>query len=302
VRDPFYVEGPACVSFSGGRTSAYMLRRILDAHHGTLPADVHVLFANTGREREETLDFVRECGVRWEVRVRWVEYRNFLPFARPWPDAPPRWLRTVDGRAPFQADLFHTFREVDHASASRDGEPFEALIEAWRHLPNPTQRVCTQGLKLRPMKEFARNQGFDHWTSVVGLRADEIRRVRNATAPTRERWEVECPLAEANVMLADVSDFWRSQPFDLQLRPDEGNCDLCFMKGKAKILRLIRARPSSALWWIQQETRPFGKPGDARFRHDRPPYARLLAMVQDQPLLPGIGLEGDDALPCACTD
>src|SRR5690242_17474485 len=40
---PFQIEGPAVISFSGGRTSAYMLRRILD--EGVRP-DVFVLFAD----------------------------------------------------------------------------------------------------------------------------------------------------------------------------------------------------------------------------------------------------------------
>ena len=34
-----------------------MLRRVLDAHGGTLPADVFAVFANTGDEREETPAF-----------------------------------------------------------------------------------------------------------------------------------------------------------------------------------------------------------------------------------------------------
>lgn len=52
MSEPFFVTGPALISFSGGRTSAYMLWRILEAHDGTLPDDVHVTFANTGKERE----------------------------------------------------------------------------------------------------------------------------------------------------------------------------------------------------------------------------------------------------------
>jgi len=46
----FLITGPAVISFSGGRTSAYMLWRILQAHGGILPDDVVVCFANTGRE------------------------------------------------------------------------------------------------------------------------------------------------------------------------------------------------------------------------------------------------------------
>lgn len=49
MRNPCKIEGPAVISFSGGRTSGMMLRAILDAHGGTLPADVRVLFANTGK-------------------------------------------------------------------------------------------------------------------------------------------------------------------------------------------------------------------------------------------------------------
>jgi 3'-phosphoadenosine 5'-phosphosulfate sulfotransferase (PAPS reductase)/FAD synthetase len=66
--NPYKIEGPAVISFSGGRTSAYMLRKVLDAHEGELPPDVFVVFADTGKERPETLDFVRECSKRWGVR------------------------------------------------------------------------------------------------------------------------------------------------------------------------------------------------------------------------------------------
>lgn len=76
MSNPYFITGPALISFSGGRTSAYMLKQILDAHGGTLPDDVHACFANTGKEREETLRFVHECATRWEVRVRWIEFRS----------------------------------------------------------------------------------------------------------------------------------------------------------------------------------------------------------------------------------
>lgn len=66
---PFFIDGPAVISFSGGRTSAEMLRRILDAHDGELPDDVFVDFTNTGKEREETLVFVNECSVRWGIPI-----------------------------------------------------------------------------------------------------------------------------------------------------------------------------------------------------------------------------------------
>ena len=64
----FKLTEPSCISFSGGRTSAYMLWRFIDANDG-LPDDCIVTFANTGKEAEETLEFVRDCGKYWGVPI-----------------------------------------------------------------------------------------------------------------------------------------------------------------------------------------------------------------------------------------
>ena len=73
MTNPYKIDGPALISFSGGRTSGFMLWHILDAHNGELPPDVYVTFANTGKEREETLRFVFECQSRWGAKIRWLE-------------------------------------------------------------------------------------------------------------------------------------------------------------------------------------------------------------------------------------
>lgn len=75
MRDPFKIDSATCISFSGGRTSAYMLWRVLQSNGG-LPSDAVVCFANTGKEDEATLEFVRDCGQHWTVPITWVEYRN----------------------------------------------------------------------------------------------------------------------------------------------------------------------------------------------------------------------------------
>lgn len=73
---PFFIQGPAVISFSGGRSSAYMLWLILQAHGGVLPDDVVVAFDNTGREMEATLAFVARCGSEWQVPIVWLEFRG----------------------------------------------------------------------------------------------------------------------------------------------------------------------------------------------------------------------------------
>lgn len=229
----FAITGPALISFSGGRTSAYMLWLILQAHGGTLPADVYVTFANTGKEREETLRFVFECASRWNVVVHWLE-------------------RGPDGE----------MVEVGYNSASRKGEPFQALVESRGYLPNAVARFCTVELKIRVMRDFARSLGWEHWRNVIGLRADEPMRVMRSMERSdsgKEPWRNLMPLAgaepndPAGVTVQDVRAFWREQSFDLGLRHYEGNCDLCFLKGRKKLGVIMREQPGAADWWIEQE-------------------------------------------------
>jgi len=119
MTNPYLIESPALISFSGGRTSGYLLRRIIDAFGGRLPPDVLPCFANTGKEMPETLDFVRDCGERWDVAIVWLEYNPALP---------------------------EKFERVSPATASRKGEPFERLLVNRGMLPNPVTRFCTSEL------------------------------------------------------------------------------------------------------------------------------------------------------------
>lgn len=255
--NPYAITGPALISFSGGRTSAYMLHQIMRAHDGTLPGNVHVAFANTGKEREETLRFVHECGERWGVRVHWLEWRE------------------------------GGFDEVGYNSASRSGEPFAALIRKKGYLPNAVTRFCTIELKVRTMTRFMRSLGYDRWSNVVGLRHDEGHRCMKAYArnmSNKEPFKTVLPLDKDRVTRGDVEAFWRAQSFNLGLRPYEGNCDLCFLKARGKLERCIRDGVDPQ-WWITQEaTIGASRPSGARFVTERA-YSDLAYRVGNEPLL-----------------
>ena len=47
---------PLVISFSGGKTSAYMAKLLIDKYNGK--RRIVTVFANTGKEREETLLFL----------------------------------------------------------------------------------------------------------------------------------------------------------------------------------------------------------------------------------------------------
>ena len=202
---------------------------------GGWPDAWRVVFANTGREFPQTLDFVREIGTRWNIPITWVEFERGT---RP------------DGRNAY------LLKVVNHNSASRDGEPFEKLIACKRHLPNIVMRFCTQELKIRPAAKVCRDVfGWEAWTNAIGIRADEMRRVK----PSRDkRWRNFHPLVDLGVTVEDVATFWRQQEFDLELPNINGkcwlgNCDGCFLKSEEDNANLWRHFPDRAKWWQRME-------------------------------------------------
>lgn len=222
-------DGNVHIAFSGGRTSAYMLHQILEANV-SLPDRVQVTFQNTGREMPETLDFVAEVGDRWGVPITWLEYRPIAPF----------------------------FEIVSHNSASRDGEPFDALIDRKGYLPNQQTRFCTIELKIRTAKRYLVSLGWKRWTNATGIRADEPHRLNKP--PPKDRWTVWNPLAEAGVGRHHVAAFWESQDFDLRLPNVRGNCwlgncDGCFLKSEAHVAAFSRDFPERSAWWERAEAR-----------------------------------------------
>lgn len=280
--DPFKIDGPTSIGVSGGRTSGLMLRRVLDAHGGKLPPDSIACFENTGKEREETLEFVRDMGLHWNVPIIWLEYRN-----------------DETGYA-----------IVDFHSASRNGEPFEAIIEKRGYLPNSLARFCTVELKIRTLHRYIKRElGWEEWDQMVGIRADEPKRVAKIRARPSPEIAAETmiiPMAAAGITKADVGAFWRAQPFDLRLpningTTPWGNCDLCFLKGANQIFTMIQEEPHRAVWWAKQEARgKADKPEGNLFRIDRPSYARMLEYAADQgDLLAGLD---DGAISCFCGD
>lgn len=284
MRDPFKIDRPTCISFSGGRSSAYMLWRVLQSNGG-LPAEAHVMFGNTGKEDPKTLDFIRDCSDHWGVPITWVEFRD--------------------------DEGGHVV--VSYETASRDGEPFEAIIRKRQYLPNPVTRFCTSELKIRPMRKRLRALGWyddpGEWDQFIGIRADEQRRVAKirarGTSTETVRESMCMPLADAGVTVHEINAFWQSQPFNLDLltvngRTLEGNCDLCFLKPPAQRLALIAAKPERAVWWARMESLGVAsKPSGARFNKDGPSYAQMADFARDQR---DMFDHEEEAIACFCGD
>lgn len=257
------------------------------AFDGKLPDDVHFNFNNTGKEVEETLIFVEGLRKRWGVPITWIEFDGTYGNGLSW-------------------------KIVDFQSASRNGEPFEKMLRYYDQLrkeekgeppilPNPVNRMCTDRMKIKASAWWMKSLGYSEWTAVIGIRRDEPRRYTRMMASNgKERWENVMPMYEDGILQADVQAYWKAQDIDLGIDSDFGNCDLCFLKHENKILRTIRRRPQSAVWWIAQEERT-----GQRFRKDRPSYKELAfvaAQMNKQMTLPTIppSAEEEDLSDCIC--
>lgn len=262
--NPYHLpEGNVLISFSGGRTSGYMLHEILQSN-GCLPDKAKVVFANTGREMNETLDFVQQCSEHWDVHIIWLEYRKEKP----------------------------KFKIVNHNSASRNGEPFEQAVESKTgnaFLPNQAIRYCTQEMKVLTIKRYLVSIGWTQWTNTVGIRADERRRVKDSKD---NRWINWFPLNDAQVSVQSVNDFWKNQHFDLEIIRGSGNCDGCFLKSEATLAAMWRNFPDRMAWWKGMEAKTGGK------FHKTRTYAELGDFVERQ----GDFIFNDEAYLCQAND
>lgn len=273
----YVMHSPSVISVSGGRTSGFMLAKIVAAHHGTLPHDVIPVFCNTGLEHPNTYAFLEQLSEHI-APIRWLEY---------------------DVR-----DGHPTFREVDACSAARNGEPFEKLIDHKKLLPNPVARLCTSNLKIRTVYRFCKSLGWADWDNAIGLRADEPHRVHRLKSDRVAETPI-FPMYHAGHDLGDVESFWAKQDFDLQLPGGNntfGNCVGCFLKSRSKLELIAQTNPEHLDWWARAEQRVKTKDGrPARFRVDRASYQEMLTQITVQGRLFDDRID-EDILPCHCTD
>jgi hypothetical protein len=202
------------ISFSGGETSAYMTWWLLNKFKGQ--KEMVVIFANTGEENEQTLEFVNKCDRLLNFNTVWVEAIT----------------NPIDGKG-IKAKI------VNYETASRNGEPFEAMIK--KHgIPNISEKHCSRELKQYAIKAYLRNIGWrKDYKTAIGIRADEIDRI-SENAVKENLWY---PLVGAGITKSNINTFWKNQSFRLELKGYEGNCNVCWKKSLRKLLTIAKEHP-----------------------------------------------------------
>lgn len=247
------------ISFSGGRTSAYMAY-LIKTYWGD-DHDLSFVFANTGKENEETLKFVDDCDRAFGLNVTWVEASVTL----------------IKG-------VGTTFKIVDFNTAARNGEPFEKVIQKFG-IPNVNSPKCSDELKMEPIQKFNREFfGTTKYFTAIGIRMDEFDRMSDRR---KERRLIYPLISEWPTRKQDVLAFFSKLDFDLQLKDYQGNCDFCYKKSLAKRIKIAQENPEKLEWWNEIETK-YGHvralEGEVRvFGRDRVSIQDILNMAKTQP-------------------
>lgn len=232
---------PLLISFSGGRTSAYMTYRLMNDERILCEFEPSIVFANTGLEHSKTLDFVHHCEAHFGWNVVWVE-------------------------AVVQPEKGQGTRHkiVNYGLAGRCGEPFREVVAKYT-MPNVKFRHCTRELKQAPIFSYCREKfGTVNVDVAIGIRVDEARRVSQAK---NSKQRVMYPLIDLYpTTKQDVLDFWADMPFDLQIPEYLGNCVPCFQKSDKKLLKALQDEPDY-FDLIEQMAQKFGTKSNGQIVH-----------------------------------
>lgn len=222
---------PLVISFSGGRTSGMMTKLLLDKYRGK--REIVVIFSNTGKEYEETLQFVHNCDTYFGFNTVWIE--------------------SVQNHGQRKSA---GYRVVSFETADRTGAPFEDMIK--KHgIPNKPFPHCSRELKNKPTLNYIKEVlKWDWYEIALGMRIDEPARLtvkENVGYPMAYEWPT------TKLM---VNKWWLKQPFDLDMSrftggtpfPEYmGNCDRCWKKSKRKLLTLVKEGAHRNDWWNDME-------------------------------------------------
>ncbi|MBT04105.1 MAG: hypothetical protein CL836_08795 [Crocinitomicaceae bacterium] len=211
------IDKTLVISFSGGRTSGYMTKKLLETKRKW--KEVLVLFANTGQEHEKTLEFINNCDQQFGFNTVWLE--------------------AVTHKDQKKGS---TAKVVSFETASRDGKPFEGVIEKYG-IPWSKAGHCTRELKENPIKNYLKERGLDKHNRVmaIGIRADEAHR----KAKSADLNNFIYPLIDWDIEKEDILSWWEDQPFDLEIPEHMGNCVWCWKKSYIKLVTVMKEKPEA---------------------------------------------------------
>ena len=200
------------VSFSGGRTSAYLVHLMKQQN-----PDAKYIFMDTGAEHPKTYDFVRNVAKHFDIDLVCLRV-----------DINPE-LGKANG-----------YRVISLDEIGPDLQPWRDMLAKYGTPYNPGGAFCTDRMKLVPFTRYCQEHfGKGGYTTWLGIREDEPRRIS-----VKEGFKYLADISDFDKQ--DVLEWWSEQPFDLGLDEWLGNCVFCIKKGVNKVAIAAKDEPGMA--------------------------------------------------------
>lgn len=209
---------PQIVSFSGGRTSAYLVH--LMEQRRLAGEDVHYVYMDTGAEHPKTYEFIRNVVREWGIDLHC--------------------LRVIPNPELGKAS---EYEELSIADIGPDLIPWKRMLNKYGH-PYVGGAFCTDRMKTVPFIKYCQERfGRGNYHTWLGIRADEHKRLKPAPGFSY--------LADiSDFEKQDVIDWWEGQSFDLGIQEHLGNCVFCIKKSMQKVALATMDEPELAAKFV----------------------------------------------------
>lgn len=213
------------VSFSGGRTSAYLVYLIEQMRKsGEWTEPVEYIFMDTGAEHPKTYEFIKKCVEHFGIELTCLH---------------------GDFNQPVGEGAKYKVVSLDDCKHDMVNGPFAVLMQKYG-VPTVMSAWCTSRMKEETHDKYCNDKyGKGNYTTWLGIRADERPRLKIGKNP-KLRYMAEITDFEKD----DVLDFWSGMPFDLEIQEHLGNCVFCIKKSINKLALAARDEPELAKQWI----------------------------------------------------
>ena len=213
------------VSFSGGRTSAYLVYLIEQMRKsGEWTDHVEYIFMDTGAEHPKTYEFIKKCVEHFGIE-----------------------LTCLRGDFNQPVGVGHTYKVVSIDDCNHDmvNGPFAQLMRKYG-APTVMSAWCTSRMKEETHDKYCSDKyGKGNYVTWLGIRADEPARLKIG-----KRKDLRYMAEITDFEKDDVLDFWAGMPFDLEIQEHLGNCVFCIKKSINKIALAARDEPELAAEWV----------------------------------------------------
>lgn len=193
------------VSFSGGRSSALLVYLMKKQH-----PDTDFVFMDTGAEHPKTYEFVKNVVNYFDINLTC--------------------LRVVVNP---ELGSGNSYRIISLDELKQDLQPFRDVCYKYG-LPYLGGAFCTRAMKLEPFTRYCNNKyGKNNYQTWLGIRADEPKRLK-----PKDGYKFLAEISDFDKQ--DIINWWKRQPFDLEIPEHLGNCVFCIKKSISKIALATR--------------------------------------------------------------